>query len=136
MWYIGTSLGKCLKSILEGEVSEKDVMMIIAATSAPTFDQFMQVVDLYYKKGNYYSNNPELYEVSGVTEDDYKGLAERLWKGGKIHQPLLFPEHWGESNVIRGQIWLQIVPTNQNSTPAVVDAYEKYKALDSLTKNG
>lgn len=135
MWYIGTSLGKCLKSILEGEVKEEDVVLIIAATTAPTFERYREVVDIYYKRGNHYSNNPEMYEVSGVTEEEYKSLAERLWRQGKIHQPHNFPDHWGESNAIRGQTWLQVVPTNQNTTTAVVEAYEKYKMLDTLTKD-
>lgn len=135
MWYIGTSLGKCLKSILSGEVKEEDVLFIVTATSAPNYDRYMDVIDIYYKKGNYYSNNPELYEVSGVTEEDYKTLARRLWRKGKIHQPHNFLDHWGASNAIRSQTWLQVVPTNQNSTPAVVEAYEKYKMLDTLTKN-
>lgn len=135
MWYIGTSLGKCLKSILTGEVREEDVLLIISATSAPNFNSFMEVVNEYYKHGNYFSNNPELYEVSGITEEQYKSLAQRLWEKGKIHQPLTYPGHYNESRVIRGQTWLQIVPTNQNTTPAVIDAYEKYKVLDALTKN-
>lgn len=135
MWYIGTSLGKCLKSILEGEVKEEDVLLIITATSAPNFEKFKYVVDQYYKDGNYYVKNPEAYEVSGISEEEYKELAYRLWHTGKIHQPLNFPEHWDQSRVIRGQIWLQIMPTNQNTTPSVVAAYETYKMLDILTKN-
>lgn len=135
MWYIGTSLGKCLKSIVQGEVSEEAVLLIITATTTRNVEQFMQVVDQYYHDGNYHVNNPELYKVSGVSEDDYKALAQRLWDKGKIHQPLTYPGHWNESRVIRGQTWLQVVPTIQNTTPAVVDAYEKYKMLDSLTKN-
>jgi hypothetical protein len=135
MWYIGTSLGQCLKSIMLGEVSEKDVLLIVTATSAPTFERYMWVVDQYYEKGNYYVKDPTKYSASTCSEDDYKSLAKRLWEQGKIHQPHNFPEHWGASNRIREQIWLQIVPTNQNTTPAVVNAYEEYKMLDSLTKN-
>jgi len=29
---------------------------------------------------------------------------------------------------------MQVVPTNNNTIPAVVDAWEKYKMLDNLTK--
>jgi hypothetical protein len=29
---------------------------------------------------------------------------------------------------------MEVAPTNRNATPAVVEAYEKYKMLDSLTK--
>jgi len=31
-------------------------------------------------------------------------------------------------------LWLEVVPTNSNTTPVVVEAYEKYKMLDSLTR--
>ncbi len=135
MWYIGTSLGKCLKSILEGEVKEEDVLLIVTATSAPSFERYMDVVDMYYKGGNYYVKDPNSYEVSGISEEEYKELAIRLWRKGKIHQPNNYPEHWGATNVIRGQAWLHVVPTNQNTTLAVVNAYEEYKMLDALTKN-
>jgi hypothetical protein len=135
MWYIGTSLGRCLKSILEGEVSEEQVLLIVTATNAPTFDNFMVVVHQYYTDGNYFVRNPNQYDVSIFSEENYKGLAQRLWEQGKIHQPRSFPDHWGNSNGIRGQLWLQVVPTINNTTPAVVDAYEKYKVLDLLTKN-
>jgi hypothetical protein len=135
MWYIGTSLGKCLNSILSGEVSEKDVLLIVTATSAPTFERYMWVVDQYYDKGNYYVSDPSMYAAPDCPEEDYKGLARRLWEQGKIHQPHNFSDHWGASNAIRGQLWLQVVPTNQNTTPAVVNAYADYKMLDSLTKN-
>jgi hypothetical protein len=135
MWYIGTSLGRCLKSILEGEVSEEQVLLIVTATNAPTFSNFMDVVNQYYKGGNYFVSDPNQYDASIFSEENYKGLAQRLWEQGKIHQPHNFPEHWGNSNGIRGQTWLQVVPTINNTTPAVVDAYEKYKMLDLLTKN-
>jgi hypothetical protein len=29
---------------------------------------------------------------------------------------------------------MEVAPTNTNDTPAVVEAYEKYKMLDALTK--
>lgn len=135
MWYIGTSLGKCLKSILMGEVPEDKVLLIVTATDTRSFEQYMKVVDMYYKDGNHYSRNPELYTVFGVTEEEYKTVAARLWNEGKIHQPRNFPDYWGGNALLRDQVWLQVVPTNQNSTPAVVDAYEKYKVLDALTKN-
>jgi hypothetical protein len=91
----------------------------------------MHVVNLYYKAGNYFVSNP----ASILSEENYKGLAQRLWDQGKIHQPNIFPEHWDNSNGIRRQLWLQVVPTINNTTPAVVDAYERYKVLDLLTNN-
>jgi hypothetical protein len=139
MWYIGTSLGKCLKSILKGEVSEEQVLFIVTATSCRTYKDFVTVVYTYFHQGNGFVSNPKLYDVEGLSEDEYKGLAQRLWDSGRIHQPNNFSQPWNgpwhAKTSVRNQTWLQVVPTIDNNTPAVVEAYEKYKMLDLLTKN-
>jgi len=136
MYYIGTSLGKCLVSILRGEVSERQVIFIVTGTSCRSYEQFVQVVDTYYKNGNYYVKDPSAYDTNGISEDEYKLLAQRLWESGRIHQPNLSPESYqGPFSNMREELWLQVVPTLNNSTPAVVEAYEKYKVLDNLTKD-
>ena len=136
MYYIGTSLGKCLKSILQGEVSEDEVLLVITSTRCDNYDSYANVVDSYYHNGNRFVGDPEKYKVNNIDENDYKSLAQRLWDNGKIHQPhLSYQSNWLHVGVFRNQTWLQVVPTIDNTTPAVVDAYEKYKLLDSLTKN-
>jgi hypothetical protein len=137
MWYIGTSLGKCLKSILTGEVSEAHVLFIVAGTSARTYKDFMTVIDTYYHSGNGYVKDPDAYDVNDINEYEYKSLAQRLWDTGRIHQPNTFPRTWEGpwAGKFRKQIWLEVVPTLNNTTPAVVEAYEKYKVLDLLTNN-
>jgi hypothetical protein len=74
---------------------------------------------------------------------EVKALATRLYYSGRIHQPRVFDNaghkdghHYQYNHPSRlGQgLWMQVVPTNDNSTPAVVEAYEKYKVLDTLTK--
>ena len=35
---------------------------------------------------------------------------------------------------LSNDIWVEVSPKNRNSTPMVVEAYEKYKMLDALTK--
>jgi phage-related protein len=136
MLYIGTSLGGCLLSLISGEVSEKDVMVIITRTNAPTYERFIDVVKAYHAQGNPYASNPERYELDDYKLDDLIDLATRLWNSGKIHQPRSF---MGDSLGIHpfrngDKLWFQVVPTNENNTPAVVDAYEKYKMLDVLTR--
>ena len=82
-----------------------------------------------------------LFSIKEIIKNDYKlddliDLGTRLWYSGKIHQPRNFldstnyrhPFHTGS------KLWFQVVPTIENTTPAVVDAYEKYKMLDTLTK--
>lgn len=135
--YIGTSLGGCLLSLMNSEVSEDDVMVIITRTACPDYEKFINVVRAYHAQGNPYARNPERYELDDYSIEDLVELADRLWFSGKIHQPRNYVSMgMGYEHTFRNgdQLWFQVVPTIENSTPAVVDAYEKYKMLDVLTK--
>lgn len=138
--YIGTSLGGCLSSIMAGEVSIDEVMFIVTRTMCPTFEKYINVVKQYYAEGNPYARNPSRYELNESSLDDVIEMASRLYYLGKIHQPRVFIEEGGfgvaysHPTEYGNGLWMQVVPTNTNSTPAVVEAYEKYKMLDSLTK--
>lgn len=132
---IGTSLGQCLRDILAGEVSEDDVVMIITRTMAPDAERFIPVLEEYY-----HGIGGSSYDLSldgSKTLDEVKELGLRLFNGGKIHQPRCFPNfrggyvHPGMSGAGK---WIEIAPKSWNTTPAVVEAYEKYKVLDALTK--
>lgn len=136
MLYIGTSLGGCLLSLMNKEVSEDEVMVIITRTDAPDYEKFINVVKAYHAQGNPFASNPERYELTDYELDDVIDLADRLWHRGKIHQPRSFVGSTSYKHPFNqgDKLWFQVVPTNQNTNPAVVDAYEKYKMLDVLTK--
>jgi len=131
MMYIGTSLGGCLQSILRGEVSEDQVLMIITRTKCETYEQYVGVIKMYYDEGNQYSRNSQRYDFSRFDFETIMELASKLYNSGRIHQPRLFSDNVYS---VAGELWLQVVPTNKNSSPAVVDAYEKYKIVDALTR--
>jgi len=143
MMYIGTSLGGCLLSLMAGEVSEDEVMFIVTRTLCPSFEEYMNVVKQYHSDGNPYSNNPARYSLGDYDFTMVKELATRLYYSGRIHQPRVFDSegttagHYYSYNhpaKLGHGLWMQVVPTNDNTTPMVVEAYEKYKILDSLTK--
>lgn len=131
MMYIGTSLGGCLASLMNGEVSEDEVMFIVTRTNCPKFEHVIEVVSSYQSQGIYELDN---HEIEKVIE-----LATRLWDSGKIHQPrTIIGDRYGgtyrhPANYGHG-LWMQVVPTNQSTNPSVVEAWEKYKMLDVLTK--
>ena len=143
MRYIGTSLGGCLLSIMAGEVSEDEVMFIVTRTMCPTFTSFIDVVKQYYAEGNPHARNPARYGLGDYSLDGVVELATKLYYSGRIHQPRVFDDE-GRKNGhsydythparLGNGLWMQVVPTNDNTTPAVVEAYEKYKMLDALTK--
>ena len=141
--YIGTSLGGCLLSLMAGEVSEDKVMFIVTRTFCPDYDAFMQVVQQYYAEGNPYARNPAQYGLGSYDLTEVKNLATRLYYSGRIHQPRVFDDEgrraghsypYNHPAKLGQGLWMQVVPTNDNSTPAVVEAWEKYKMLDNLTK--
>ena len=143
MMYIGTSLGGCLTSLMANEVSENEVMFIVTRTLCPDYNSFMQVVEQYYSDGTPMTRTAYSYELGSYDLTKVKELATRLYYSGRIHQPRVFDDvgrrdgHYYPYNhpAKLGQgLWMQVVPTNDNSTPAVVEAWEKYKMLDNLTK--
>ena len=143
MKYIGTSLGGCLNSLMANEVSEDDVMFIVTRTMCPTYETFMQVVEQYYAEGTPITRSTYSYSLSEYDLTNVKELAARLYFSGKIHQPRVFSEQgrrdghsypYNHPAKLGNGLWMQVVPTNDNNTPAVVEAYEKYKMLDTLTK--
>ena len=143
MKYIGTSLGGCLLSLAAGEVSEDEVMFIVTRTLCPDYKTFMRVVEQYYAEGNPHARNPAQYGLGDYDLTEVKNLATRLYFSGRIHQPRVFDDegrksgYWYEYDhpaKLGNGLWMHVVPTNDNNTPAVVEAYEKYKMLDALTK--
>ena len=143
MMYIGTSLGGCLNSLMANEVSEEDVMFIVTRTLCPNYETFMQVVEQYYEDGTPITRTTNSYALREYELTKVKELATRLYYSGRIHQPRVFDNEGRKSGhhydynhpaKLGNGLWMQVVPTNDNSTPSVVDAYEKYKILDTLTK--
>lgn len=135
MIMIGTSFGRCMTSILKGEVREQDVLFIVTGTMCPDKKEFLEVAETYFSNGNnsVFQYKREEYTVDRITREEYMSLASHLYDAGKIHQPRNFAYGHGLASSYH-QTWLQVVPTNENTTPAVLDAWEKYKMLDNLTK--
>jgi hypothetical protein len=135
---IGNSLGGCLQSLMRGEVSEDEVLMLITRTMAPDLARLMKVVEMYHSQGNFSASRPDQYEMAEFSLDDVQSLATRLYQDGKIHQPRNFGTYGGgfiHAGLAQGDgCWVEVSPLGINSNPIVVDAYEKYKILDSLTK--
>ena len=139
MMYVGTSLGRCLRSILTGEVSEDDVLLIITRTKTPDLEGFIVVVKQYYDEGNYSSYQPKDYDLSVNSVkpwEEVEKLAKRLYTTGRIHQPRNFVS-LGDQFIhpeLSSDIWVEVSPKSRNTTPAVKQAYEHYKMLDTLTQ--
>lgn len=118
-------------------------MFIVTRTFCPDYDAFIQVVEQYYSEGNSYQRRSTLSNLGEYDLTDVKALATRLYFSGRIHQPRVFDDEsrraghsypYNHTTKLGHGLWMQVVPTNDNNTPAVVEAWEKYKMLDNLTK--
>jgi hypothetical protein len=127
---IGTSLGKCLKDILDGTVKEDDVLVIVSNTKCPDLPRLMAVVDEYY-----YSRPHSDYDLTAHTIEDAQALAQRLFESGKLHQPRCLQtdtlSRGGNAHNLK-DTWLEVVPTITSHNQSVVDAYGKYRMLAVL----
>ena len=127
---IGTSLRRCLNSLMNKEVKEEDVVCIITSTMSDDFDKYIKIVEAYYMMGDISVD----FDCEEFSHEDVLKMAETLYKNGKIHQPRNYSGNPYVHPKFRNQIWLDIVPTNQNSNTIVTEAYSKYKMLDALTR--
>jgi hypothetical protein len=119
------------------EVSTADVLLIVTRTTSKDLEQFLFVVKEYYEDSGFSSRRPLEYDLAVKPWNIVEDLAIHLYEGGKIHQPrnfvglgsmFLHPD-------LSQDIWIEVSPKSRNTTPAVVQAYEHYKLLDSLTKD-
>ena len=125
MRYIGTSLGRCLRSILKGEVSSDQVFLISTGTRSTTKEQYLVIVEQYYQErfGD--------YDITQWSWNEVAELAIGLWDNGKIHQPRnfganpLFP-------TTSSPIWFEIIPPQILKEPAAKDLWEKLKVIARL----
>lgn len=127
---IGTSLRKCLESLMNKYVKEEDVVCIITSTRSNDLFQFIKIVEAYYEMGEISVD----FDCEEFSKEDTLSMAETLYNKGKIHQPRNYSGSPYVHPKFRHQTWLDIVPTNLNSNQLVVDAYGKYKMLDALIK--
>jgi hypothetical protein len=137
MMLIGTSFGGCLNSILSGEVSEDDVLLIIGRTECKSLEAIINLAERYYREGNIYASVPGNYQFDeSINLEHVRSLAARLYLAGKIHQPRTYEHGSGfiHPEMSRAALWMEVSPIGLNDNPAVIEAYEKYKILNALTK--
>ncbi len=127
MKYIGTSLGRCLRSILKGEVSINDIFLIVAGTHANSMDKYLLVVEGYY-----YERRDSEYNISEWPINDVLEVAEQLWYYGKIHQPRNFGAQPFFLSI--DPLWIEVFPPHLLQKPATKDLWEKLRIVARLSE--
>lgn len=124
---IGTSLGKCIKDILDGKQKITDILCIVANTMIEDQAKLAQVIEGYY----YFDTRPE-YDLTAHSLEDCIGVANALYESGLIHQPRLI--HGLTRHHKIKETWLEIAPDRSNDSEAAIKAYEHYQMVRNLTQ--
>jgi hypothetical protein len=121
---IGFSLGRCIRDIVNGDVSIDDVAFIIAATSATDREHLTQVIMMYTGEPGY------------LLDCDYEqslAVAQQLWDTNRILQPRRqgLRRHAQPEN----SIWVDMFPTELSSNESVKKAWEAYRFMLHMVEN-
>jgi hypothetical protein len=122
---IGFSFGRCLGSIVRGEVAFEDVLCIIARTRMNTEEHVRGVVDQYMYRRGY---------LEGLDQATCEDVAVRLFNSGKILEPRA--NNISPMSVPRDYIWMDLFPTAAcgAESDTVRTAWDQYRMLLALTE--
>lgn len=121
---IGFSLGRCVRDIVNGDVSIDDVAFIITATSIHEREQLGRIIDVYLGERNY---------LLGLDPDRCLAVAQDLWDGNRLLQPRKqgLHRHMQPEN----SVWVDIFPTTLSDNESVKTAWEQYRFMIHMVEN-
>jgi hypothetical protein len=121
---IGFSFGRCLASIVKGEVNIDDVMCIIARTKMPQQEDVEWVIKEYLTRPEY---------LMGLDQDECLRLGVELWRTGRVIEPRSNGIH--AMSVPQEYIWMDLYPTEADvRSDGVKEAWNAYRMLIQLTE--
>jgi len=121
---IGFSLGRCVRDIVIGKISEDEVAFIITATCIREKEQLGSVIDDYMLRDDY------LY---GLEEAECHRVANELWDNNKLIQPRREGIHRHKQPA--NSIWVDMFPTELSENVAVKKTWDAYRFMLHMTEN-
>jgi hypothetical protein len=122
---IGFSLGRCVRDIVNGNVSVDDVAFIIAATSIHDEPQLANVIEQYM-----YRDDDYLY---GLDEEQCQAVALELWKTNRVLQPRRQGLH--RHRQPENSVWVDMYPTLNSDNDSVKKAWDAYRFMLHMVEN-
>jgi hypothetical protein len=122
---IGFSFGRCLGSIVRGEVAFDDVLCLIARTRMDSEEHVKWVIREYMHRPGY------LY---GLDQTKCERVGLELFNSGKILEPRA--NGISPMQVPRDYIWMDLFPTAPHGTvnESVTAAWEQYRILITMVE--
>lgn len=126
---IGTSLGKCVKSLLDGDIAYEDVLFVVSNTKGPDEEKLRDIMSEYWYG---YHGHPA-YDLSAYTEQEVQDMAVRLNNDGKLFQPRMFiKDGWGNAHGLK-DTWYDIMPS-VGSSESAKNAWDAYVMMSKLSQ--
>lgn len=121
---IGFSLGRCVRDIVNGDVSIDDIAFIITATSIHDREQIDNVIRVYLTEPGY---------LLGLDHDQCLTVAHDLWDSNRLLQPRKqgLHRHMQPEN----SVWVDIFPTSLTENESVKKAWDSYRFMLHMTEN-
>ena len=121
---IGFSLGRCIRDIVMGKISEDEVAFIITATCIREPEQLDPVIQDYMYRGDY---------LEGLDEQECIRVAHSLWDSNKLIQPRREGIHRHKQP--ENSIWVDMFPTELSTNESVKKAWDSYRFMLHMTEN-
>jgi hypothetical protein len=121
---IGFSLGRCVRDIVAGKVSEDEVAFIITATNIRELEQLSLVIKDYMYRNDY---------LLGLNEDECQRVAQSLWDSNKLLQPRRQGLHRHKQP--ENSIWVDLFPTELSDNTSVKQAWDSYRLMLNMVEN-
>ena len=122
---IGTSLGKCVKDILDGKVSIDNVMFITSNTLIESEEQLKEVLIYYRYDGR------SAYNTNNFSEEEVIKLGLKIWDRGLLHQRRAGT--MGRSHMFP-DTWYDVTPSPHSDSEAVQSAWNHYVMVSKLAR--
>jgi hypothetical protein len=121
---IGFSLGRCVRDIVQGEVSIDEVAFIITATNIHKREHLDSVIATYCSERRY---------LLDCDYDQSLEVAQILWDSNRLIQPRRqgMHRHMQPENAI----WVDIFPTVLSDNEAVKRAWDHYRFMIHMVEN-
>ena len=121
---IGFSFGRCIRDIVNGDVSIDDVAFIITATNMRDREHMDGVIRIYMNEPKY---------LLGLDVNRCLEVACRLWDTNRIIQPRAQGLHRHAQP--ENSVWVDMFPTELSQNEAVKNAWNAYRSMLHMVEN-
>jgi hypothetical protein len=121
---IGFSFGRCIRDIVNGDVSINDVAFVITATNMHDREQMSNVVKVYMGEPHY---------LLGLDYEKCVSVALELWDSNRLLQPRRQGIHRHAQP--ENSVWVDMFPTELSQNESVKKAWEAYRFMLHMVEN-